>query len=68
MKIWGKQSAKHFEACVCITLSNRIIFACSASTRGGVMKSWEVGPFDSCVGIMVPDIACAGNGKGNYSN
>jgi hypothetical protein len=24
------------------------------------MKYWEVGPFDSCVGIMVPDIACAG--------
>jgi hypothetical protein len=67
-KIWCKQSAKHFEACVCITLSKRITFAGSASTRGGVMKSWEVGPVYSCVGIKVPDIACAENGKGNYSN
>jgi hypothetical protein len=41
------------------------------------MKYWEVGPFDSCVGIMVPDIACAGQmvreiiaieGRNNSSN
>jgi hypothetical protein len=67
-KIWCKHNAKYFEACMCITLSNRITFAGSASTCGGVMNSCEVGPFDSCVVIMVPDIASAENGKGNYSN
>jgi hypothetical protein len=67
-KIWCKHNAKNFEACLCISLSNRNTFAGSASPRGGVMNSYEVGPFDSCVVIMVPDIACGGNGKRNYSN
>jgi hypothetical protein len=67
-KIWCKHNAKNFEACLCISLSNRNTFAGSASPRGGVMNSYEVGPFDSCVVIMVPDIACGGNGERNYSN
>jgi hypothetical protein len=59
---------KKFEASMCITLSNKNTFAGSASTHGCVMNYCEVGPFDLCVVIMVPDIASGGNGKGNYSN